>query len=411
EANPGVWDQWLRDVEEIVAKNPHQRIFSAAANDNYATGICLCEKCRAWDDPAGEPFVWIYPEDKDDVAGVALSDRQVTFANILGRKLKKRFPDKDYKVMILAYGYSRPAPIKAIPDDNVLISNVANCFSDANAWNGSTKSIEQFDAWSKKTKNQIWRPNTGDPARWRTGGPPDITGAGDIFKIMAARGILGISIDQVWMWWGTQGPQYYLMAQLAWNPERTIDEIMDDYYKSGFGPAAEEVKAYWKLMENNRREIQKNETKQGGKSWAEAFSPEFFKEAYSLLDKSAEKAAKAGKEYSGRVAFVRAGLDYMRLNTENQALAGRMVKSAEKDPELIKKMRENWKQIEVLVDMVKQNRPGVLAKTDQSSGMLAYIHPDGDHKAMEAKVLANEELQKRIKLRFDRVLRPESGLE
>ena len=103
----------------------------------------------------------------------------------------------------------------------------------------------------------------------------------------------------LWSWWATQGPMYYLMAQLAWNPDRPVDEIMDDYYRTGFGPAAEDIEAYWNLLETNRIAIQPDKSTEGVKTWAEAFNPEFFKTAYALLDKSAVKAAQAGKEYSG----------------------------------------------------------------------------------------------------------------
>jgi hypothetical protein len=58
----------------------------------------------------------------------ALSDRQVIFAHTLGRLLKKKYPDHDLFVGMHAYGHNRPAPIAAVPDDNVVISSVANIF-------------------------------------------------------------------------------------------------------------------------------------------------------------------------------------------------------------------------------------------------------------------------------------------
>jgi hypothetical protein len=162
----------------------------------------------------------------------------------------------------------------------------------------------------------------------------------------------------LWSWWATQGPMYYLMAQLAWNPDRPVDEIMDDYYQTGFGPAAED--------------IEPDKSTAGVKSWAEAFNPEFFKTAYALLDKSAVKAAQAGKEYSARVAFVRAGLDYLRLNTENQALVRQIIKAKSLDPAIKEKMRANWQMIEE----INQKYTDALSITRVSE--LGYIHPAGD---------------------------------
>ncbi len=61
---------------------------------------------------------------------VALSDRDVMFANILARKLRERYPDKDYYVSILGYGPTRPAPIKNKPDANVVMVHCSNWFAD-----------------------------------------------------------------------------------------------------------------------------------------------------------------------------------------------------------------------------------------------------------------------------------------
>ncbi|HPN83874.1 MAG TPA: DUF4838 domain-containing protein [Victivallales bacterium] len=392
ESNPAVWDQWIKDVEETVKKYPHRKVFNAAANDGYTYGHCTCEKCRSWDSPEAELRIFIYGPERPKLP--ALSDRQVTFANNLGRLLKERFPGKDYKVLIHAYGFSRPAPIKAVPADNVIISNVANVFSDPDVSDKNSligaKAMDYFDEWAKKTKNQIWRPNTGDPAHWRTGGPPDITGAGKIFKRMAEKDILGISIDMVWFYWATQGPQYYLMAQLAWNPDQQIDEIMDDYYKSGFGPAAEEIRHYWENLESKRIEIQKKNV-----PWTESFNPGFFNEAYSILDKAAEKVSMSGKEYSYKVSFVRSGLDYLRLNTENQILARQIINSKTADSALKDKMLANWKQIEEISEKFPNSLNKGHVSRNASTGHLSYIHPDADHKAMETERLKKQKREER----------------
>lgn len=394
-SNPAVSEQWLKDVEKCIEKNPHRLVFNAAANDGYSMGICLCDKCKAWDSPEAEARPWLYPGDpvQSKVDGVALADREITFANVLARKLKGRYPDKDYKVLIHAYGYMRPAPKKATPDANVIISNVANCFSDPDGVDVNSprreKSIDQFNHWARIAKSQIWRPNADDVANWKTGGPPDITGAGEIFKRIAAKNVLGIWIDTVWFWWGTQGPQYYLMAQLAWNPDRGIEEIMDDYYRSGFGPAAEDIKAYWKMLETNRRDIQQSK---GGKSWVEAFNPAFFKAAYAILANAAGKASMAGKEYSDRVAFVGAGLDYLRLNTGNQVLVRQILDSKGERTELEEKMRVNWKQLEGIV----REHPEAL----DSLAKLGHINPDANYRALNDAIVSKQKYQERRKARF-----------
>lgn len=376
QSNPAVVEQWLKIVETAIAKNPHRTVFNVAANDGTASGICCCEKCRAWDHPDGLKMVWNYPGGKE-LIGVATTDREVTFANILARKLKERYPGKNYQVLIQAYGGAATPPIKAIPESNVIVSSVAYNFS-------------QFEEWSKKTTaGMIWRPNFADPAHWKTGGPPNIIGTAELLKRAAACGISGVSIDMLWSWWSTQGPMYYVMAQLAWNPDRPVGEIMDDYCQSGFGPAAEDIKAYWKLLQDNRIAIQPDKMTTGTQTWAEAFNPGFFKAADDLLDNAAAKTSAAGNEYADRIAFVHAGLDYLRLNTENQALADQIIAAKTPDPALKAKMQVNWRKIQE----IDQHFPEALNITRLSE--LGYIRPDVDHREIERKLANKEALKKR----------------
>ena len=122
---PGGLGAWLADVEEQLEQNPTRTVFNASPNDGWASGHCICENCRAWDHPDGEPRLFHWSELREEY--VALSDRDVTFANRLGAPAARSdIPDKDYYVLMLSYGHSRPAPIKARPADNVIISSVAN---------------------------------------------------------------------------------------------------------------------------------------------------------------------------------------------------------------------------------------------------------------------------------------------
>jgi len=391
ESNPAVWDQWIKDVEEAVAKYPCRNIFNAAANDGYGSGICCCEECRKWDVPTAEKRKWNYPKGKP-IDGVALSDRQVKFGNILAQKLKERFPDKDYKVLIHAYGYSRPAPLREKPGENVIISNVSNFFSDPNAIDVSsprqTKMVDEFDAWMALTKNQIWRPNTSDPAHWVTGGPLNLTGTRTDFKRVVNSGILGISIDQIWNWWSTQGPQYYLMAQLAWDPKKDPDQILDEFCSSGFGPAAGEIKSYLNLVDKARQGMVIDK-----KEWAEVFSDAFFAEADALMQKAADKA-KDEPEILARIGFIRAGLEYFRINTANQALAKKLVKADGNPDDIREAMRANWLKLETLSKQYPEAFPVNDVRKGKDS-KLAYIHPDADHKALEEKRIAKENYKKR----------------
>jgi hypothetical protein len=318
EANKGLWEQWLKDVEATLAKNPTQRVFNAAENDSWNEGHCTCADCRAWDHPDGKPrmFYWKGLSQQS----VALSDRQVTFANQLARKLKERFPGKDYSVAILAYGNSRPPPAGAVPDDNVIIMSVNRFLHDWTRDDGKTfdtgseEELQNFIGWSKVTKNQVWRPNISSGG-WKQGMPMELDRIAKSFKVLAETGAIGVYLDNIWFYWATQGPAYYLLAQLAWNPSDDAQAVMADYYQRGFGPAADKVQAYFKLLEIPYRKIVTDR-----KTWVEAFDAETFAQSELLLNQAETALEGAPEKYAKRLSFVRAGGDFLRLQTENRAL-------------------------------------------------------------------------------------------
>lgn len=49
--------------------------------------------------------------------------------------------------------------------------------------------------------------------------------------------------------WATQGLNYYILAQLHWNPDLDVDALIDDYCRAGFGNGAEHVKRYLLRLE------------------------------------------------------------------------------------------------------------------------------------------------------------------
>jgi len=344
ESNPGLWKQWLDDVEETLKKDPTQRVFNAAENDSWNQGHCVCEKCRAWDHPEGKPrrFGWRGLAQEY----VALSDRQVTFANQLGRGLKKRFPGKDYKVAILAYGNSRPAPVSAVPDDNVIIMSVNRFFHD---WEipdktfdaSSEEERQNFIGWSKVTENQIWRPNISSGG-WKQGMPAGLDPIAAAFRVLAETGAIGVTLDNIWFYWATQGPAYYLLAQLGWNPMDDAHAVMADYYQRGFGPAADKVQAYYKLLEIPYRKMVTER-----KTWVEAFDGETFARAEKLLDEAKASLDGRSEKFARRLAFVRAGCEFLKLQTENRVLVPALDKAGpQADAADLKKARANWAAME-----------------------------------------------------------------
>ena len=340
QSNPGVWDQWLDDVAKQLEVDPTRTMFSAAFTDNSTSGHCICEKCCAWDvlDAKKRLLTW---------SGlvreyVALSDRDVTFANILARKLKQRYPGKDYYVQIFGYGPTRPAPLKNKADDNVIVAHVPNWFaglgdSDPDSLDNE-KASQQFADWGAVSSNIFYRPNLpGGSGMYEM--LPDVPfgRATETFRFVAEHNCTGIQFDHIDDCWPTQGPLYYLMAHLAWNPYQDGYAIMDDYYRRGFGPASGQLKAYWTLMEETR-----NRMVDGKLTYLQVYDAAFFKRAAGLLDEADVVVAKAPEIYRQRIAYVRVGLDFTRKLIEAKDLNTRI----KTDKAAADRMRALWKEIE-----------------------------------------------------------------
>jgi len=348
-SNPKVWELWMEEVAAELKQDPHRTVFNASPNDGWASGHCVCDKCSAWDHPDGEPrvFNWFHLNKERP----ATSDRDVTFANKLGELLEQKYPGKGYRVLMLSYGHSRPAPVKARPADNVIMTVVANFFGrtglvDRGSTRGDTYR-QQFEAWAKIVPSMFWRPNTGSPAGWQQG-LPDIHVAQTIrdFKDVAAANCIGIYIDGVWEHWATVGPLYYIMAQLAWNPAADADAILKDYYTRAFGPAAPHVREYFEAIEKDRMAFVTKNGEAGVFSFPQLYTPALLNDSQARLDHAAA-ATPADSIHAKRVAFIQAGLTYTKLQMENIALMDRYWKK--KDEAIAAQVKANWATIEKLV--------------------------------------------------------------
>ncbi len=361
-SNPDVWEQWMADVAEKLKSNPNERVFNSSAGDGYHQGHCICEDCRAWDNLDAEPrrlawrgVVQTY---------VALSEREVTLANILARKLKERYPDQELYVYTMAYGHARTAPIEVVPEDNVIIGNVANFLFRSDMLDGNSlvepvkTHREQFAEWGKLTNLHYWRPNVGAPVggQW---GMPDVPLRRTIedLKFAADNGWMGIYIDYIREYWSTQGPLYYVMAQLTWNPQADAEAILKDYYQRAFGPAAREMEAYWNYMEEIREECYGTESPgRADHNIVEFYNKERLDKAYGLLNKAKAALGPDDDIYRERIAFVETGLDFTRVIVDCARLARRIEAHADTDGKALKKLHANWEKLRQL----QQDQPGAM---------------------------------------------------
>jgi len=375
-SNPKVWQQWLEDVSVEVRSDPLLRVINVSPNDGYTSGHCTCANCLAWDHPDGEKVEWVFSGVK--FQGVSQTDRDVRFANTLARMLKERFPDRELFVLLNAYGLARNPPIGMKPDDNVIISSVANFHMRSPK--ERVLPMQQHAGWAAKAKHLMWRPNLGSPAglSW---GMPDVamTQAGEDFRFVAEHHGIGLYFDLFWQHWANQGPHYYTLAHLAWNPQADVAAVMDDYYQRGFGPAAAEVKAYWQLLERTRMEFVAEEPSRfRAFDLPKKYTPELFAQAQAHFDTAAKKLAAADEKYRRRLHFIQYGLDYAKLLVDTRAWMQKLEASKGQDIAAKAKVETNYSRAE----QMKQNAPAHAINWQAVFRLPGYGGGDGNQRVM-----------------------------
>jgi hypothetical protein len=181
---------------------------------------------------------------------------------------------------------------------------------------------EKWKQWAEKSPALVYGPNLF----WYSGvmnGFPFVATRNTIedFRFLAENRCVGITIDTTPGHWATQGPMYYLMSQLAWDPTQDARAVMDDYYRRGFGPAAEEVEKYYDLMkEAHCRVLERpgwrpamGDCYKVLASCLEVMDDNLLNKAEALLNAAEANVAHAPAAYGKRVAFVRAGLEFTGL--------------------------------------------------------------------------------------------------
>ena len=148
---------------------------------------------------------------------------------------------------------------------------------------------------------------------------------------------------------------------------------MADYYRRAFGPAADEVRAYFEHIESARMPFVEQH---GGMSsppdFPRLYTDTMLAQAQQHLQRAAEKVAAGSETYRRRVAFVQAGLDHTRLMID-------IIKDMERywqtqDEALAQKVRANWSAVDKLCEAHPYaiNYGPLRPKTPRMRG----LHPD-----------------------------------
>ncbi len=299
-------NQEFRDyiVDQCLTSKMNQKynVVSISPSDGY--GFCECEKCRALD-PKGTDY---------SSPAVSVSDRYWAYANYVAGEVKKKNPNLG--VAMFAYtAYRDPPSNIAKMEDNIYVS-----FTFSKAYfvkpDQKKKYYELIDRWNAKGVKMLGREYWG-MHYWMSLPFIFTSQIKDAMPYLYNHGFLGMD-GEAEKSFATQGPNYYLVAHLMWNPLADADKIMNRYYQ-GFGPAAEHIRKYYGVFEqsilDNQDKIKDFSYRELINSWPEIFPEQTIAQAGKCLDE-AIVAASGNKTSMERVKFVAVGYEYTKVMVE-----------------------------------------------------------------------------------------------
>jgi len=309
-SNADLIDAIARDKIAELKANPGLLGVSIAPNDGGRPGFCTCPRCEALDAAKGRKvLLWDFSKgNRRDFEHVSLTDRMVAFWNAVAEKVAKELPDRF--LVVDAYSVYAAPPVERKLHPNLVV-RFAPLGYHSDAYR--KESLQDWDGWSKAARRIYFRPNLMLAGR-RDGLPLIyVHKFGEDFRYLANHGMMGTDFDSCCHNWATQGLNYYVVARLHWDPEQKVDAIVDDYCRSGFGPAARSVRRYFDGLEALLNDAAATDRKA-----VSVFTPE----ALAGLRKELEQARKdAGADpvLVKRIDFLDVGLRWTEIEARAHA--------------------------------------------------------------------------------------------
>lgn len=310
-----------REKIEELNRNPNLLSVSVGPNDGGRPTFCTCPKCEALDAAKGRKIqLWDFSKAPGRFFDhVSLTDRMVVFWSAIAEQVVKVHPDKF--LVVDAYSVYAAPPVTRKLHPNLVVRFASLGYGDEDY---RRESMADWNAWSKAAQRIYFRPNLMLAGR-RDGMPLIyVHKFGEDFRYLAHHSMMGTDFDSCTHNWATQGLNYYVVARLHWNPDQPVDTIVDDYCKSGFGPAAASVRRYFDLLEARMNEIALKKVKP---------YVVFDAETKAALQKDMDDARQAARDdvtITKRIEFLELGLRWTLLETRAHALLADAAKADKK---------------------------------------------------------------------------------
>ena len=324
-SNPEVIKQTIDDARKTLDRRKDVTVYNVSPCDGSYDTFCRCANCRAWDPsdaPKGATRVYL-GRNRPMYPYVSSTDRVFRFTCEIARELKKSHPK--VKVGYLAYaGYLAPPKYYRDFPDNLTITFVGMQYLNR-------KSMERDRAywrfWARVSDELILRPNHllgggGFPLLY-------MHEMGKDLRYCAETGMIGSDYDSLVHHWATNGLNYYVLAEMLWDPSKNVDDIIDEYCRLGFGKGAEAMKKYFLHCEKltgvladgsgvsieQIEDITVEKRESLTSRFRNVFTPEEMKKLAGYLDE-ARRLTDADSRERRRVEFIAAGYEFTRDRLE-----------------------------------------------------------------------------------------------
>lgn len=244
---PRLVDEFSLQVRSIFDGDPNCHVLSISPNDGY--GWCTCERCRQLDKQLCggreanmgtnriEPFV---------------GDRLFWFGNQVAEQIAKTHPDRN--LLMLAYvNYVEP-PDTIVPASNIIpfVCHYAPADYSRAIADPESEANRQFNEllqrWTKLSQNVMVYSYLSKSMWWDLPRPITTTFAADV-RHFHQLGIRRYYCQSRLNLWELDGPLYYVITKMLWNPAADPKQIADEWIAGMFGPAATEMKSFYSHVE------------------------------------------------------------------------------------------------------------------------------------------------------------------
>ncbi|MCM8817176.1 MAG: DUF4838 domain-containing protein, partial [Candidatus Omnitrophica bacterium] len=237
-SNPEVLARAIRETKNYFKKNPSAPWIGMGPNDGG--GFCECENCRALDGGDFDNF-----ENE-----ISMTDRYIWFFNKVLEGISDEFPDK--KIGFYCYSCYMKPPVKVKPDSRIVPAFAPISLCRIHGMSNPVCPERSYyrkimEAWGKllpETYERGYFFNLADP-----GFPfSKVHAIRDEIPVAKELGIKGWRVETV-PHWASMTPTIYIATKLFWNHKADVDALIRDFAVNFFGPAADEMEKYLRLMD------------------------------------------------------------------------------------------------------------------------------------------------------------------